>query len=197
MNIHCGSCLFPARIARTWLSFFREGKYSGGALLDGADAIAVDLGGDGPLQQIHGYNDTQLSLFGAHDEAFHPRQRSAINAYTLSGTEVGPGDEQGLSVHQSLQVVNLTLADGHRGGADAENLLDARRLQNANAVAQEKAAKQVTGKDRLIDYFDAVGPLVSDMAQGHPGLNPALGQFGACAHFPPGRRSDGKPARHI
>ena len=65
-----------------------------------------------PLQQIHRHNDAQRSLFGAHDEAFHPRQRAAIDAYTLSGAEVGPGTSKGLAFTSVFRLsISLWLMD--------------------------------------------------------------------------------------
>src|ERR1035441_1199414 len=88
------------------------------------------MGGDGTLQEIHGYDEAQRTVFGARDEAFHARQRSAIDAHVLSGMEVGPGYEHGLGVYQRAEIVDLALANWRRSDADAENLLDARGLQD-------------------------------------------------------------------
>jgi len=77
-------------------------------LLDGADAIAVDLGGDGTLEQIEGDDDAKGAFFGADDETLDAGEGAAVDADALAGTEVRPRHEEGLSGDEGSEIVNLT-----------------------------------------------------------------------------------------
>jgi hypothetical protein len=167
-----------------------------GGLFDGADAIAVDLGGDGALEQVHGYDDAKRAFPGADDEAFDTGQGAAIDAHFLAGLEVGPGHEQGMGGDQSAKIVNLIGSDGGGGGADADDLADAGSLQHADAIGQPKAAKEISGKERLVYYLDAVGPAVFDAAEGQVSLDAAAGEFVRRQNFPTSGGSDGIPTCH-
>ena len=119
---------------------------------------------------MHGYDDSKRSFFCAHYETFHTSQRAAINAYSQAGGEVRPGHQHRTGDYEGPEILNFTVT--HRGWdvAHADNLLDARHLQNADAVIQVEAAKEISRKEWLLDNFDAVGPVALDPADRHVGL---------------------------
>ena len=167
-----------------------------GGLFHGANAVAVDLGGDRALEQIDGHDDAKRALFGADDETFDAGEGAAIDADALAGMEVRPGHEQGLSGNEGPEIVNLTYGDGGWGVADADNLADAGRVQYADAFGEAKAAKEIAGKERLVQNFDAVGPSAFDAAEGGPGLEAAARQFVGREKFPASGCADGIPTSH-
>ncbi len=97
-------------------------------LFGGSDAIAVDLGGDGTLEEIDGDDDAEGAFFGADDETLDAGQGAAANAHPLAGGEVRPGDEEGLSGDEGSEIFELTGEDGGGGVAHADNLADAGHL---------------------------------------------------------------------
>src|ERR1035438_5091587 len=99
-----------------------------GGLFGGADAIAVDLGGDGALEQVYGYDDAKGAFLGADDEAFDAGQGAAMDAHFLSGMEVGPGHEEGIGGDQRAKVVDVTGGGGGGGGAGGDDRTEEPRV---------------------------------------------------------------------
>jgi hypothetical protein len=165
-------------------------------LLDGADAIAVDLGGDGTLEQIEGDDDAKRAFFGADDETLDAGEGAAVDADALAGTEVRPRHEEGLSGDEGSEIVNLTDSDGGWGVADADNLADAGHCQYTDAFGEGKAAKEIAGEEGLVQYLDAVGPSALDAAERQPGLEATARQFFGGEEFPASGCADGIPTGH-
>src|SRR5580765_6867856 len=161
-----------------------------------ADTVAVDLGSDRSLEQVHRYNDPQRFFLGADHKTLHSRQRAAIDTDPLPRLKIRPRYHHRIGGHQRPQIVEFRRADRCRRIANAEDLLDPRRLQYAHAVIQVKAAKQVSRKQRLVHDLGAVAPPAFDAAHGQVGLESPLCQFGGRKSFPPGRCPDGEPTWH-
>ena len=66
--------------------------------MGGADAIAIDLGSDGALEEVDGNDDAEGVVFGADDEPFDASQGAAVDAHFLAGVEVRPGHEEGIEI---------------------------------------------------------------------------------------------------
>lgn len=138
----------------------------GWGLIRGADAIAIDGGGDGALEQIHGDDDTEVGLRGTDDEAFDTGQGAAIDADALAGGEVGPRHDQGVGGNQRSEIVEFSIAQRGRSAGEGDDLPDAGRLQDAHSIVGVETAKQVAWKEGLFDDPGAVRPFMFYTAQG-------------------------------
>jgi len=136
-------------------------------------------------------------MLGPHHEALDPCQGSAINPNSLTGAEIRPRHEQTSRGDQRLEIFDLAVADRGRDLANADNLLNARCLQNPNPIFEAESPKEIPREERLLDYFDAVGPLPFEAPEWQVCIQPAERQLRRGVEFPSRGYPDCEPSWHI
>src|ERR1035437_9073713 len=172
-----------------------EGDGAGAhALGDGAGPLAVDLDGDGTLQQVDG-KDEAINLVRVGDAAFQAGEGAALNVHLGADLEKRPRLRYKPGTKDGPNGLNLFVADGDGGLAGADDADHAGGRQNGQAVEHIKSTEQITWEKRAIELFHPVGPttpraiqrqvrLVSLAAQRRRGEAPKFGSDLECVTRP-------------
>src|ERR1035441_9868733 len=135
---------------------FGQGDGAGAhAMVDGTSPLAVDLDGDGTLQEADG-DDEAVNLVGIGDDPFQPCQRAALYVYPRSDAEEGPrlGGEPGAKDGAN----GLDFLDVHGDGklAGTDDTDDGGRGEDGQAIVHVKLAEQIAGEEREFHLLYAV-----------------------------------------
>src|ERR1017187_3569689 len=137
---------------------FREGDGAGAHVRgDGASPLAVDFDGDGTLQQADG-DDEAVDLVRVGDDALQPYQGAALDVDLGSDAETGPRLRGKAGTKDGANGFDLFEVNGDGDLAGTDDTDDAGRGEDGQAIAHVKLAEQITGEERELEFFGAVGP---------------------------------------
>src|SRR5581483_7547935 len=164
---------------------------------DRTDPGPVDFDRDRALQETDGDYEPE-SIFDLDDDSFDAGQRPVADADGLSGGEEGVRLDAERRGDQRADPLDFFGRDGGRPGIEGNYIHHSGTGQHGNAPGRIEAAKHITGEQRDIDLFDAVGPLPTDAHQrkklfdvaGAQGGRNDLLKLRADTHGEPGTRID-------
>ena len=93
---------------------------------------AVDLDGDGSLQQTDGH-DQLIALPNIRDDSFHARERPFVDPDPLAQLQKRVRRQAEARFDDTLDASDLFFINGRRYGADADDSDDAWRFDDRNA----------------------------------------------------------------
>ena len=127
--------------------------------MDGGNPVAIDLDGDGALEEADGQDEAVLTV-AADEESGESGEGADIDADLVTCLEIGPGLSGGAGVDGELDGVDFGVANrrgdacGSDEGEDSGRLED---LESLRAVIEIETAEEVAREERGIDLLNTIG----------------------------------------
>jgi hypothetical protein len=133
--------------------------------------------------------------FECDQQTLDSLERAGLDANRVPCLKEGPRLVRQTRLDERLKCGNLYFVNRDGRAAVAYDLQHAGCLQNGETVLRIETAKQVTGKERRLDFFDSVRPSSTALVHGKELLVPLTAQAVRNAEFMSRPNLNGEPGK--
>src|SRR5271168_1313078 len=130
-------------------------------------------------------------------DSFQPEQGSRFNSHAITRRQKWPRLMRHTRRDECLYRMDFSFVDSRGAVIESNNLYYARCLQDRQPVLRIKAAEQISGEQRRIDFFDSVRPALSLFVKGQKPLIALPVELLSDAGFLPGANLQCKPRKMV
>jgi len=156
------------------------------------DHLAVDLDGDGSLQQFQADDHAQGAFF-TDQGALETGQRAVLDADRLADTNNGPGLRGEAGGQDGPDGDDFIFGDRGRKVSEAHDGGDARGDEHGKAALVIEAAEYIAGEQRKLHGFGSIGPAAPGTVKREKVLESPVAKGLGHGLFVPGPDGEGKP----